>query len=137
MIACKDNTRKPRETRQRLAREREIETETERRRRREREREERKRERNATTHKWSESLAKLAWQDRTDHICPSPSLNAPDLPRTLSKLTQTYFFTSTRFLILPGVYLLYVLTGQWESSNPPAGPTMYPLTPLFGGARGG
>jgi hypothetical protein len=81
MIACKDNTRKPRETRQRLAREREIETETQRDGDGERERE--REERNATTHKWSESLAKLAWQDRTDHICPSPSLNAPDLPRTL------------------------------------------------------
>jgi len=44
MIACKDNTRKPRETRQRLAREREIETETQRDGDGEREREREKRE---------------------------------------------------------------------------------------------
>jgi hypothetical protein len=108
MIACKDNTRKPRKTRQRLAREREIETETQRDGDGEREREERKREkRNNTQVERKPGRACVAGSN-------GPYLSVSQLERSRSpkdplKTDPDLLFTSTRILIFPGVYLLYVL----------------------------
>jgi hypothetical protein len=73
MIACKDNTRKPRKTRQRLAREREIETETQRDGDGEREREKRERERETQQH----TSGAKAWPSLRGRIKRTISVRLP------------------------------------------------------------
>jgi hypothetical protein len=136
MIACKDNTRKPRKTRQRLAREREIETETQRDGDGERERREKEREkRNNTQVERKPGQACVAGSN-------GPHLSVSQLERSRSPKDPLKTDPDLRFYLhtlsnppwcVPTLRAYWPI-GKFQSSS---WTISVPTDPSFSGVRGG